>query len=76
MDSKKFKITVNLTVDQVWIDDGFDPRSEVWVEKIKTLFEEKLLPWANSEEVTAVVTVKSIGKQGLKLGQKVGKYEQ
>lgn len=60
---KSYKITVTLQVDQVWIEDGFDPTGENRVDEIREFFEAQMLPYANAGvEMIAKVEVESLEK--------------
>lgn len=54
----KWKISIELDVDKVWVEDGFD-LNEAWKETIKGYFEELMLPYASEGEVKCKLTVTS-----------------
>ena len=45
METKKFKISIELEVTQNWVEDGFELDQER-LEQIQILLEENLLPYA------------------------------
>ena len=51
---KKFKLTIIIEVDQIWIDDGFNPDTKEWRESIEEAIL-VLLPYARQNEFKVVI---------------------
>jgi hypothetical protein len=54
----KWKLSIELDVNKVWVEDGFD-LNEAWKESITRYFEQEMLPYASEGEVKCKLAVTS-----------------
>ena len=55
--SVKYQYTVELEVDQIWIDDGFEGDSKDRLDQVREFFECEMIPYAvGGTEMKAKVT--------------------